>query len=122
MGFAERMGRVADRLLTKYDERTVKVKLLRAGESYFDKTIGETVFPEPTEIDLTGVATSYNAALINGTTIQASDIKFISRRNVEPKQADKVLLDGHKYSIVGITPKAYTGIDKVISYEIQIRK
>lgn len=122
MSFAERMGKVADKLLTKYDERTVKVKLLRAGESYFDKTIGETVFPEPTEIELTGVATSYNAALINGTTIQSDDVKFISKRDVKPKRADKVLLDGHQYSIVAIPPKAYTGMDKVISYEIQLRK
>lgn len=122
MSFAERMGKVADKLLNKYDERTVKVKLLRAGESYFDKILGETVYPDPTEIDLTGVAASYSAALINGTTIQANDVKFICTRDVEPTQADKVLLDGFQYSIVVVTPKAYTGMDKVIIYEIQLRK
>jgi hypothetical protein len=35
---------------------------------------------------------------------------------------DKVLLDGFEYGIVSITPSAFTGIDLVISYELQLRK
>ena len=122
MSFAQKMGGVADKLLAKFDERTVKVKLLRAGVSYWDEIEAETIFPPPTEIDLTGVASSYNQALINGTTIQANDIKFVSTNAQEPQQDDKVVIDTEQYSIISVSPYAYTGKDLTIAYEIQLRK
>ncbi len=122
MSFAQKMGGVADRLLAKFDERTVKVKLLRAGTKTWSEIEAEYVFGAPTEHDLTGVASLYNQALINATTIQANDIKFVSTRAEEPQQADKVLLDGEQYSIISVKPYAYTGKDLVIAYEMQLRK
>jgi hypothetical protein len=122
MSFAKKMGGVADRLLSKYDERTTKVKLLRAGARVWDDTLAEYIFSPPTEHDLTGVASSYSQAMINGTTIQADDIRFVSTRAEKPTQDDKVVLDGTQYSIVSIKPYAYTGEDLTIAYEMQLRK
>ena len=122
MSFANKMGGVADRLLNKYDERTVKVKLLRAGSKVWDDTEGEYITSTPTEHDLIGVASPYNQAMINGTTIQANDVRFVSTRAEEPKQEDKVVLDGQQYSIISVKPYAYTGKDLTIAYEIQLRK
>ncbi len=122
MSFAKKMGGVADKLLNKFDERKVKVKLLRAGSKVWDDVEAEYIFSPATEHDLTGVASLYNQAMINGTTIQANDIKFVSTRAEEPKQEDKIVLDGKQYSIVSVKPYAYTGKDLTVAYEIQLRK
>ena len=109
-------------LLTEFDERTVKVKLLRAGTKTWDEIEAEYIFGAATEVDLTGVASSYNQALINGTTIQANDIKFVSTNAEEPQQDDKVVIDTEQYSIISVSPYAYTGKALTIAYEIQLRK
>lgn len=120
MSFSDEMREMATELLTEFDERTTKVKLITLGAKTF--VDGEHVFGDNTEQDLTGVASSYSNALVNGTTIRSSDVRFVATYAVTPIQSDKVVLDGSQYSIVAITPSAYTGIDKVISYEIQLRK
>ncbi len=122
MSLAEEFGLVADELLSEFDERTDKVKLIRPGSHHFDEALGREVFDAATEHDLTGVASSYSSHLINGTTIQTGDIKFIATRAVKPELTDKVLMDGKTYLIVPpLKSNAYTGSDKVISYEIQLR-
>jgi hypothetical protein len=124
MSFADEMAQVATELLTEFDEREPggKIKLIRQGIGVWDEIEGETVFPDPVEIDLTGVAVPYSATLVNGTTIQAGDIKLTITNGVEPTQADKVLIDGVQYSIVANTPFAYTGKDLTIAYAVQLRK
>lgn len=120
MGFASEMADMATELLTEFDERTTKAKLITLGAKTF--VDGEYVFAANTEQELTGVASSYSNLLVNGTTIQASDVKFVATNAVEPIQSDKVLLDGSEYSIISINPYAYTGADKTIAYAIQLRK
>lgn len=122
MSFATRMQNVATKLLTKYDERTVKAVLITKGEKTYDPNIGDYVFASDTEQDLTGVATSYNLGLVVSGTVHADDIKFIVTNAVKPTQADSVRMDGLTYGIVSVTPKAYTGDDLTIAYEIQLRK
>ena len=122
MSFATDMQQMATELLNAFDERTVKVKLLRAGAKTWDEIEAEYIFGPATEHDLTGVASSYNQALINGTTIQANDVRFVSTSAEEPAQEDKVILDSEQYSIISVKPYAYTGKDLTIAYEIQLRK
>lgn len=122
MSFAQRMGGIADRLLTKYDERTVKAVLIAPGTKTYNPAIGDYVTTPATEQDLTGVATSYNQALIASGAVHADDIKFIATRAVKPTQSDSVRMDGVTYGVVSVMPKAYTGDALTIAYEIQLRK
>lgn len=122
MPFAKRMGKVADKLLTKYDERAVKAILITPGEKVFNPAIGDYEFSASTEQELIGVATSYNQNLIASSTVHRDDIKFIATRAIKPTQADSVRMDNVTYGIESVTPKAYTGDDLTICYEIQLRK
>lgn len=122
MSFSAEMQEVANELLNEFDEREEKMALLVVGESYFDTDLAETVFPEPQEYELTGVATSYSQGMINGTTIQSGDIMLSVLCEVEPTQANKVVIDGVQASIVDVDPVAYTGKDKTIMYRIQARR
>ena len=122
MRFAKEMREVAEELLTEFDERDDKMILRVAGGSYFDTNLAETVISEPQEYELTGVATSYSEGLVNGTTIQNGDIQLSVLCKVEPKQADKVVVDDVEASIVAVNPVAYTGKDKTIMYKIQVRR
>lgn len=122
MSFAKEMQELADELLNEFDEREYKMILRVAGESYFDPTLGETVFGAAQEYELTGVATNYSEGIINGTTIQNSDIKLSVLCDIEPTQANKVVIDGVESSIVAVNPVAYTGKDKTIMYKIQVRR
>ena len=122
MSLAKRMQSTATRLLSTFDEREVKARLLRYGGSVWDPIEEEYTQPTITEHPITGVATSYSKALVNGTTIQGGDIKFIATHEEKPTTADKLRLDGVEYEIISVDPKAYTGLDLVVSYEIQLRK
>ena len=122
MSFAQRMGGVADRLLAKYDERTVKAVLITPGAKTYNPAIGDYETTPATEQDLTGVATSFSQSLIANGTVQAGDIRFVSTRAVKPTQADSVRMDGVTYGVVILDPKAYTGLDLTICYVIGLRK
>lgn len=122
MSFAKEMQEVAQELLTEFDEREEKMVLRVAGESYFDFSLAQTVVGESQEYELTGVATGYSEGLINGTTIQNGDIQLAVLCEVEPTQADKVVVDGLEASIVTVNPVSYTGKDKAIMYKIQVRR
>ena len=116
------MQEVAEELLNEFDEREDKMILRVAGVSYFDTNLAETVIGETQEYELTGVATAYSEGLINGTTIQSGDIQLSVLCEVEPTQANKVVIDGVEASIVAVNPVAYTGKDKTIMYKIQVRR
>ena len=118
------MQSTATRLLSQFDERTSseKITLKKAGVSSYNEDTRETEFSDPQLILLTGVATSYDLSMINGTTIQQGDLRIVITNAQEPSQEDKILLDGFEWSIVSVTPSAYTGLDKSIAYTVQIRK
>lgn len=122
MSFAKEMQEVANELLNEFDEREEKMILRVAGESYFDTNLAETVIGESQEYELTGVATTYNQGLVNGTTIQDGDISLSVLCEVEPTQANKVVIDDVEHSIIAVNPVAYTGKDKTIMYRIQARR
>lgn len=122
MSFAKRMQGVADRLLDKFDERTQKIQLKRNSSAVWDEDLAEDVITDGAILDLTGVAVPYVQGLIDGTTIQNGDIKLTITKDVEPNAQDKVILDGVEYSIISITPFAYTGKDLTIAYALQLRR
>ena len=124
MGFAAEMSQVATDLLTEFDERSDdnKIKLKRNSVAVWDPVIAENVITPGDVIALTGVAVPYNQGMVDGTTIQAGDIKLTVTNLVEPNQQDKIEVDGVEHSIISIMPFAYTGKDQTIAYAIQLRR
>ena len=122
--FAEEMQQVATELLTEFDERPVsnKIQLIKNNSSVWNETLAEDVITEGATITLTGVATPYSQSMVNGTTIQAGDIKLTITSATEPLAQDKISLDGVQYSIVSISPFAYTGKQTTIAYALQVRR
>lgn len=125
MSFSNRMQKVATKLLTKFDERETPIKLIVLGVgTVFDYDLGEYVAAANTEYDCTGVAITVSQSLVNGTTIQAGDKMVTVSVNVGvvPATANKLLIDGEQWSIVGTPHADYTGIDKAVVYKMQARK
>ena len=124
MGFAAEMSQVATDLLTEFDERSDdnKIKLKRNSVAVWDPVIAENVITPGDVIALTGVAVPYNQGMVDGTTIQAGDIKLTVTNLVEPSQQDKIEVDGVEHSIISVMPFTYTGKDQTIAYAIQLRR
>lgn len=124
MSFANRMQGVASKLLDKFDESKVRLKLIKpAGEPVWDETLAEMVPQESEQFDLVGVTTQFSAAMINGTTIQAGDVMVIAKVNqlIESISVqDKVLIDGVQWSITQEPKVDYTAL--TICYKIHCRK
>ena len=124
MGFASEMADVATDLLTEFDERPVggKIQLQKNSVAVWDPVLAEEVITQGALIDLVGVAVPYSQGLVDGSTIQSGDIKLTVTMGTEPLAQDKVILDSVEYSIISITPFAYTGKPLTIAYSIQIRR
>ena len=124
MSFALKMRGVANKLLTKFDERSYnkQITLIRTGESVYNPVTREHDFPLPVETSLTGVVVPYNSSQINGTTIQDGDAKMTVTSEHKPKHPDKIRLDGVEWSVTKVQPYNYTGDDLTIAYSVNIRK
>ena len=61
-----------------------------------------------------------NAALVNGTTIQAGDMIIKADYSVLPKMEDKVDFAGERWSVVAIERKQVN--DDIVAWFIQVRK
>lgn len=115
--FSKRMQKTATRLLGKYGST---VNLIRAGSKVWDPDEGEYVVTPPVTIPLTSVPVPVNAALVNGTTIQAGDMIVKADSGVLPTMEDKVSFNGSEWSIQSIETKMVN--DDVIAWFIQVRK
>lgn len=115
--FSRRMQGVATKLLSKYGST---VTLVRAGSKVWDEILGEYVQQPDTSSPLTAVPVPINAALVNGTTIQAGDMVVKADYSVLPKMEDKVDFNGERWSVVGIERKQVN--DDVVAWFIQVRK
>ena len=122
MGLAKRMQSTATRLLSKFDESSGRIVLVKVGgEPVWDPVSAEMVLPAPTEIPLTGVTVAFSAAQVNGTTIQSGDVMCIVKAgDTEITQQDKVKIDGVQWSIVDTPLVDYTGL--TICHKIHCRK
>ena len=122
MGLAKRMQNTATRLLSKFDESSGRIVLVKiGGEPVWDPVKAEMVLPASTEIPLTGVTVAFSAAQVNGTTIQSGDVMCIVKSgDTEITQQDKVKIDGVQWSIVDTPLVDYTGI--TICHKIHCRK
>jgi primase-polymerase (primpol)-like protein len=98
-----------------------KIKIVRPGAKTWNPTLGAYEFGPPSEIPVTGVTVPYATNLINGTTIQASDVRLVITNDVEPLMDDKVLVDGKQYSVVRPEPASYTGAELSVVYKAQLR-
>ena len=115
--FSKKMQGVATHLLDKYGST---VTLVRAGSKVWNPAAGEYEWQPDTQIPLTAVPVPVNAALVNGTTIQAGDMMVKADGHVEPKMEDKVLFGGEQWSVVAIERKQVN--DDIVAWFIQVRK
>ena len=115
--FSKKMQGVATRLLDKYGST---VTLVRAGSKVWNPVTGEYEWQPDTLIPLTAVPVPINAALVNGTTIQAGDMIVKADGRVEPKMEDKVSFGGEQWSVVAIERKQVN--DDIVAWFIQVRK
>lgn len=132
MSFSSRMNNVATKLLTKFDERSTKMAILKQGVAVWNATLAEYVIGADTKYFMTGVERTISAGLVNGTTIQSGDkILTVSTTLTDlsgaiidyiPAVSDKVLIDGSQWSIVDTPHADYTGQDNIICYKLQVRK
>ena len=115
--FSKKMQGVAARLLGKYGST---VTLVRAGSKVWNPVTGEYEWQPDTQIPLTAVPVPINAALVNGTTIQAGDMIVKADYSVLPKMEDKVDFGGERWSVVAIERKQVN--DDIVAWFIQVRK
>lgn len=115
--FSKRMQGVGTRLLTKFGST---VPLARAGSKVWDEVLGEYVWSDDEVLPLKAVPVPVNAALVNGTTIQAGDMIVKADCSVVPKMEDKVQFGGEQWAVVAIEKKMVN--DDVVAYFIQVRK
>ena len=115
--FSKKMQGVATRLLGKYGST---VTLVRAGSKVWNPVTGEYEWQPDTRIPLTAVPVPINAALVNGTTIQAGDMIVKADFSVLPKMEDKVDFGGARWSVVAIERKQVN--DDIVAWFIQVRK
>lgn len=123
MSFAKDMQAMATELLSEFDERTGdnRIMLVKPGEKIWDDVEGEYIFGPETRTPLTGVAVQYDESTIDGTTIQAGDIKLILTNAIEITASSRIILDEKEYSVVMPNASAYTGKDLTIVYKVQLR-
>lgn len=115
--FSKKMQGVATRLLGKYGST---VTLVRAGSKVWNPVTGEYEWQPDTQIPLTAVPVPINAALVNGTTIQAGDMIVKADYSVLPKMEDKVDFAGARWSVIAIERKQVN--DDIVAWFIQVRK
>lgn len=115
--FSKKMQGVATRLLGKYGST---VTLVRTGSKVWNPVTGEYEWQPDTQIPLTAVPVPINAALVNGTTIQAGDMIIKADYSVLPKMEDKVDFAGERWSVVAIERKQVN--DDIVAWFIQVRK
>lgn len=115
--FSKKMQGVATRLLDKYGST---VTLVRAGSKVWNPVTGEYERQPDTEIPLIAVPVPVNAALVDGTTIQAGDMIVKADYSVLPKMEDKIDFGGACWSVVAIERKQVN--DDIVAWFIQVRK
>ena len=120
---------LATDLLSEFDERRTNDFIqLEQTPVGFNPITGEDELGTPVFINLVGVVVEFTNEFTNEfastggekNTIQSGDQLLKITSSVEPFMADKILLDGLKYSIVDISPSRYT--NKTLLYTVHIRK
>lgn len=87
-------------------------------------SLDETTYPPkpgaPVTLTFSAVIGSYTAKDRAGTNIAATDVKLLLSADdltAEPKNGDKVVVSGKKYSVVNVTATKPAGV--AVVYEVQ---
>ena len=111
-----RMQKVADNLLTRFNESPFTVEREVGG----DMVDGEYVDGSISNFDATGVVVPYVERQINNTTILAGDLQATVRRDYTPINSDVFIIDGGRYKVVNI--ETFKPSDSILCYRVQLRK
>lgn len=94
--------------------------LRRPGVSTIDPVTDEEVSSPPVDQPCTGIATSYQTNLIDGTRIKSGDRKVILTAEQPPQMADTLVIDGTSWTLVDIDTKQPA--ETVLVYILQVRR
>ena len=87
----------------------------------YDPSVGGIVGGVPVVIDGYGYPSGYNNNEVNGTSIQAGDIRLVCEKLAERPAIDwQCLVDGQDYDVKDVRPIRKSGVD--IIYIVQLRK
>ena len=126
MTFSEEMRSVADELIGELGKDVT----LRWVESEYDPVAGETT-EETRDVSLSVTLESYSVRQQETSLVEAGDLQVTipaqalagngsTEGRTEPSTEDRVLIDGHQWSVQRVDP-VYAGNDPVI-YQLQIRR
>lgn len=78
--------------------------------------------PDPVQIEYTGycIMQKYQIEQIDGTLVQADDLRLIATGIPQPKEGDIFSVNGIDYQYVRVDPVAPAGL--AVVYKIQVRK
>ncbi|MBN49984.1 MAG: hypothetical protein CMN85_10615 [Spongiibacteraceae bacterium] len=114
MTFYGRMEETATRLIAKRGKSATLVKFVKSGPAH-NPTINEN----PSDITL--VETDYSLTNRNDSLVQVGDkLGIISTAGLAPAMADKIEIDGERYSFVDLQPLNPGGA--VLLFEFLARK
>lgn len=116
------MAQTMTTLLNKFDERVSgdnKIQMKVQEASTWNATTAETEPGAVSLIEVTGLVSSFEKNLIDGTTILHSDKRLVLSAAVEPLMDSKFIIDDKEYSTIHIDTIKYTS--NVIGYSVQIR-
>ena len=114
--FADNLRATATRLLT---EKGQLATFNRETSTSFDHVTGIDT-TTPSSFTAYGHPSTYNSREINGSVIQAGDIRFLMEGVTAPMIEDLVTIDGDIYRVIDVTSTKAQGT--VVTYEVQLRK
>ena len=126
MSLSAKFENTATRLLKKFDERVGGINEIQLEQTpvNFNPVTGEDELGTPVITDLIGVSVKFDRHFTNisgnNNTVQTGDQLLKITSAIEPFMNDKILIDGLKYSIVGIFPSRYTS--RTVLYTVHIRR
>lgn len=116
--FYENLAVIAARLLA---DKGQTVTFSRDNVSSFDPVLGQETLGTPVTYSGDGASFGYNKSEVDGTIIQAGDIRFILEAvTTEPLPGDSVTIDSVVYRVMDVRKSAPAGT--VTHYELQLRK
>ena len=111
---------VVQEMLAEFDCRSTSIYLVRHSSRTMNPVTRELDAGSTANLDVVGVTVPYKQTQIDGTTIQAKDIRLVIDSQQAPQADDDVVIDGDSFGIVDI--KTFNAGGAVLGYDLQVRR
>lgn len=107
-------------VIEKLTEYGADCKIIRKGnEEHYDEETN-TYITDDEEIMGKAIQSTFDIRLVNGTTIQNGDIRFMAYFPKRPQNTDSIEFGGRTLKIVNVAPMNIDGVTDIY-YDIQAR-